>query len=329
MKRTKQQSTIVALLIMALLLPALAEAIDFKRIVVFGTSISDPGNAFALTGQAIKPPYSELDALLIPPSPYAVGGQHFSNGATWIEQFARRIGRNQDVEPAFDDSKDKTRNYAVGGARARSDGVNLNLPDQVAIFLSDVGFAAPSDALYVIDMGANDVRDALASGSLVEAEIILGAALNSIGTQLGTLYYFGARKFFILNVPNLGLLPSIQILDAVFPGAAAFGDLLAQGFNYYLDFVVDSMAAAPGVEIARLDVYGKLSEIAANPQAFGLSEVAAACLTPGVQPSTCNNPERHFFWDGVHPTKAGHAIFAGEAAKTLGTNFGYAKLGDH
>lgn len=317
MNRTTKQLTRVVLLIMALLLPALAAAMDFKRIVVFGTSISDPGNAFALTGQAIKPPHSELDGMLIPPSPYAIGGRHFSNGATWIEQLGQRIGRNQDVEPAFDESKDKAFNYAVGGARARSDGININLPDQVATFLSDVGYAALSDALYVIDMGANDVRDALASGSLERAQIILGEALNSIGTQLGTLYYFGARKFLILNVPDLGLLPSIQILDAIFPGAAAFGDLLAQGFNYYLDIIVDSVIAAPGVEIARLDVYGKLNEIIANPQAFGLSEVAAACLTLGAHPSTCTNPERHFFWDGVHPTKAGHAIFAREAANVL------------
>jgi outer membrane lipase/esterase len=320
MKRTNRQPTIIALLIMALLLPALAEAMDFKRIVVFGTSLSDPGNAFALTGQAIKPPYSELDGLLIPPSPYVIGGHHFSNGATWIEQFARRVGRNQDVEPAFDESKDKATNYAVGGARARSDGINLNMPDQVATFLSDVGYAAPSDALYVIDMGANDVRDALASGSIDQAEIILGAALGSIGTQLGTLYFFGARKFLILNVPDLGLLPSIQILDSVFPGAAGFAGLLAQSFNYYLDFVVGSLAAAPGVEIARLDVYGKLNEIIADPKAFGLAEVAAACITPDAQPSTCPNPNSYFFWDGVHPTKAGHAIFAREAAKVLDLN---------
>jgi outer membrane lipase/esterase len=317
MNRTKQRPTIAAWLILALLVPAFVEALTFDRIVVFGTSISDPGNSFALTGQAIKPPHSELDGMLIPPSPYAIGGHHFSNGATWIEQLAQRIGRNQDVEPAFDASKDKALNYAVGGARARSDGININLPDQVATFLSDVGYAALPDALYVIDMGANDVRDALASGSLEQAQIILGQALNSIGTQLGTLYYFGARKFLILNVPDLGLLPSIQILDALFPGAAAFGDMLAQGFNYYLDVIVDSIVAAPGVELARLDVYRKLNEIIGNPQAFGLSEVAAACLTLGAQPSTCNNPERHFFWDGVHPTKAGHSIFAREAANVL------------
>lgn len=318
MNRYNQRSSIVAILTIALSLPAYAHAIDFDRIIVFGTSLSDPGNAFALTGQALKPPHSELDAMLIPPSPYVIGGHHFSNGATWIEQFARRIGLNQDVKPAFDGSKNKALNYAVGGARARSDGININLPDQVATFLSVVGYDAPRDALYVIDMGANDVRDALTSGSPAEAEIILATALNSLATQLHTLNYFGANKFLILNVPNLGLLPSIQILDTFFPGAAALADDLTRTFNFHLDAVVDSLA---GAEISRLDVYTELNEIVGDPKRFGLSEGAAPCVAPGVQPSTCRNPEQHLFWDGVHPTKAGHAIFAREAEKSLGANF--------
>jgi len=329
MTRTNQASAIVAYMIMPLLLPIAAPAMDFKRIVVFGTSLSDPGNAFALTGQTMTPPHRELDGWLIPPSPYAIGGHHFSDGATWIEQLGRRIGRNRDVEPAFDKSKHKAFNYAVGGARARSDGINQNLPDQVATFLFDVEYAAPADALYVIDMGANDVRDALASGSAEQAQIMIGDALTSMATQLTTLHYFGARKFLVLNVADLGLLPSIQILDGQFPGAASFSARLAQSFNYYLDFVVGALAADPEVEITRLDVYGKLNEIIANPKNFGLSEIAAACLTPGVQPSTCRNPNGHLFWDGIHPTMAGHGIFAREAAKLLGVELDYALLTDN
>src|ERR1043165_1234372 len=62
----------------------------FDRIVVFGDSLSDPGNAFALTGQHLTPPSYGMttpeDLLtLIPDAPYARGGNHFSNGPTWIE----------------------------------------------------------------------------------------------------------------------------------------------------------------------------------------------------------------------------------------------------
>ncbi len=73
----------------ALLAVATATAVDAARpaydgIVVFGTSLSDPGNAFALLGATNTPPDYLVDPLLVPAAPYARGGQHFSNGATWI-----------------------------------------------------------------------------------------------------------------------------------------------------------------------------------------------------------------------------------------------------
>ena len=76
-------------LALMLFVPAWASAqTDFGGIVVFGTSLSDPGNAFVLTGVQSTAPYETLDPLLIPSWPYAKGGHHFSNGATWVEQFA-------------------------------------------------------------------------------------------------------------------------------------------------------------------------------------------------------------------------------------------------
>lgn len=305
------------LLAFVILAPSSAAAETFKQIVVFGTSLSDPGNAFALTGQAIKKPYSELDDFLVPSAPYVIGGHHFSNGATWVEQFARRLDLGDSVEPAFGESPTAT-NYAVGGARARADGLNLNLPDQVAVFLAEVGGAALANALYVIDMGANDVRDALLAASLAEAQAILGDALSSISAQMGNLYGAGARRFLILNVPDLGALPSIQILDNFFPGAAAFAGVLSDVFNTSLDSIVASVAALPGVQVARMNVHQKVNDMIANPAKFGLKEVSEACLTPDVRPFTCEKPDQFLFWDGVHPTKAVHALFAKEAAAVLG-----------
>jgi phospholipase/lecithinase/hemolysin len=306
----------LCLLFMAALQTNRAEGVTFKRIVVFGTSLSDSGNAFALTGQAIKRPYSELDDFLIPPAPYAAGGYHFSNGATWIEQLARRYDLDADTRPAFADSDEPGWNYAVGGARARDDGVNFNLPNQVAAFLSDAGGVAPADGLYVIDMGANDVRDALAAPSL--AETILADALNSIAAQMGILYAAGARKFLLLNVPDLGVAPSVQILDEMVPGAAFFAGMLAQTFNANLDNVGALIGVLPGTDIARLDFHQTVNSIIANPAAFGLVEVEVSCVTPDVRPFTCKKPGQFLFWDGIHPTKAGHEILAKEAVAVLG-----------
>jgi len=140
---------------------AASERRPYSGIVVFGTSLSDSGNAFALRGGANTPPDYLVDPLLIPSAPYARGGHHFSNGATWIEQFARSLGLAGSVRPAFASSSPRATNYAVGAARAYDDGINVNLADQVNTFLADVDGVAPSDALYVIEMGSNDIRDAI------------------------------------------------------------------------------------------------------------------------------------------------------------------------
>ena len=73
----------------------------FASIVAFGASLSDSGNAFALRGGTNTPPDYLLDPLLVPSAPYARGGHHFSNGATWIEQFARSQGLAGSVRPAY------------------------------------------------------------------------------------------------------------------------------------------------------------------------------------------------------------------------------------
>ena len=95
------------------LLPVLGSAGNAKidDLVVFGDSLSDPGNAYALLGEQSVAPFE-----LIPAAPYAIGGHHFSNGRTWVEQLGHEFGVN--VGPAY--SVAGFNNYAIGSARARS-----------------------------------------------------------------------------------------------------------------------------------------------------------------------------------------------------------------
>ena len=113
---------------------ATAAGMEFNRIVVFGDSLSDPGNDFALINTQNTPPYDNTEIMdpfmIIPHPPYAKGGHHYSNGATWVEQFARLRGLAQYVAPAWKSAGTKAANYAVGGGRARDAGDgNFNLPD--------------------------------------------------------------------------------------------------------------------------------------------------------------------------------------------------------
>ena len=67
----------------------------------------------------------------------------------------------------------------------------------------------------------------------------------------------------------------------------------------------------------RLDAFRLLNHLVADPDAFGLTDVTSACVTPNIPPFTCQSPDEFLFWDGIHPSNAVHAIIANEAALVL------------
>ena len=328
------------LAILTLGLPIVATAqLTFSSIVVFGTSLSDPGNAFTLLahpaanfnlgGNAPQntPPYDTLDESLVPSAPYAKGGHHFSNGATWIEQYAQARGLASNVAPAFQSNSGKARNYAVGGARATNYPGRVNLPQQVQAFLNDVGQTPPADALYVIEIGSNDLRDALvqfltvflATGdpnqAAAAANTVIANALAGIAGNMQTLYAAGARKFLVWNAPSIDLTPAVTAFGA---SATTVARNLTIGFNQGLAAnVLTPLGGLPGIQIAQLDIAGQMTTIVNQPGDFALTNVQDPCVTPNQPPFTCQQPDDFFFWDGIHPTKAVHAILSQLAAGLL------------
>lgn len=293
------------------------------RIVVFGTSLSDPGNAFALAGGTNTPPDYDNDPFLVPNTPYARGGHHFSNGATWVEQFARPLGLARYSQAALRSKGARGANYAVGGARARDAAGSFNFSDQLTAFLADHGNVAPADPLYVIEMGGNDIRDAMVAfvavgggaNGILAAEAVIRDAVTAMGIHLFTLHGAGARKFLVWKIPNVGLTPAIRGLG---PDAAGLADALSRGFNNGVEAaVLANLEPLPDVQLFRLNVYDKLATIVDKPEEFGLSNVHEPCITPLSAPYHCQNFDEYLFWDGIHPTKATHAIIAHEAAATL------------
>jgi phospholipase/lecithinase/hemolysin len=317
---SKMSAAVACAAVIALSMPALSadEGSPYSGVVVFGTSLSDSGNAFALRGGTNTPPDYDVDSLLIPGIPYARGGHHFTNGATWIEQLAQSMGLSPSVQPAYRSNGAKATNYAVGSARARDVGEFVNLGAQVAAYLADHGPTIPSDALYVIEIGSNDIRDALSafqSGGPSAAFAVLQEAMASIAQNMQLLHAAGARHFLVWLPPNVGLTPAVQQLG---PAAVQLAQFLTGQFNAALSSVLNGFSSLPGVTITRLDAFDLLSRIAANPSAFGLMNVTQACITPDQAPYVCDGPDDYLFWDGIHPTRAAHAITAHEAARLLG-----------
>lgn len=321
----------------ALLAPGPAAADGYRpvdRIVVFGTSLSDPGNLFQLNGGInVAPPdfgMTGLDLLMrIPSAPYAVGANHFSNGPTWIEQLAKAIGLADSVRPAMVGSDGVASNYAIAGARAYvtpDDGPvaeAISLGAQLDNFLADVQApvrGVPSSALYVVEMGGNDLRAVLQAPA--RAEEIVGGAVLSVAQTIATLHHFGARKFLVWNAPDLGLTPALRVLDGLVPPDASpkpsqAATAAAMAFNGGLDAALDNVALLEDIEIVRFDAFGEVRRIVRHPHRYRLHDATNACITPLIPPYFCADPDRHLFWDGIHPTRAGHSIMAVLVAKAL------------
>ena len=324
----------IAMFLMLLSSGAMAQK-AFDRIVVFGTSLSDPGNAFALLNDPTNPfrltqplnvpPYDKLDEYLVPDRPYAKGGHHFTNGATWIEQFAQGQGFAGDVRPAFQSNSTKATNYAIGGTRAYVEPGNPTptFAYQVGIFL-DRFSGTPPDALYVIEMGSNDVRDALvialkalSSGynkdtAIQKASVHLQNALTEINKNISYLEPMtGAKKFLVLNVPDIGLVPAVKAFGEQ---VSFLATLLTMTFNEGLSYQLSLLS---GVDIIQLDLFLKLRNFIARPGDFGFTNVDTPCVNPDQPPFICHQPDSYLFWDGIHPTKVAHAFIAQDAVQAI------------
>jgi phospholipase/lecithinase/hemolysin len=298
------------LLILAVscLLPALAPAdTSYNRLVVFGDSLSDPGNAYALTGMSLVPPYMDL----IPEHPYARGGHHLSNGSTWIEQLATQMQLVQSVGPALR-VPGVFSNYAIDRTRACPESLSpsyLDLSGQVTMFLNDFGDVAPPDALYVVFVGGNDVRDALAN----QDPSLIACALSSISSNLLSLIGAGAETFLIANVPNLGQVPAVALLgNDVQTGATYLSEL----FNQQLEEILYGIEKLYGgqVNFYRLDTFDMITRASSNHPDLNISTPCIDIFAGTV----CAPTRDYLFWDGIHPTVTGHALIAEEAASVLG-----------
>jgi len=291
----------------------------YSHIVTFGTSLSDSGNAFVLIDENGTPPDYDVDGLWQPFSPYARGGNHLTNGATWIEQFSRLAGLAPSGLPAFRGVGSKATNYAVGGARAYDAPGFFNLSDQVAASLADTGGHLSPEALYAIEIGANDARDALVAfpQDPQQSAALVTAGVASVAESIAALYQAGARHFLVWTVPDISLTPAVRALDAAFPGTATVAMLLTQSFNAGLTAALAQLSALPGIDIRRLDAFSLIHAIVADPAPFGVVNVTTPCITPGVEPFACQKPSEFLFWDGIHPTTAVHGILAREAAAAL------------
>lgn len=286
-----------------------AQAQPFTGLFVFGDSLSDSGNNAALIGSA--PGQVITGNAYVPSQPYALGA--YTNGRTWVNSFAAGLGLPASAAPSLLGGG----NFAYGGAKTTVDGSTGNFPPSANTQLTGTGniaqpylqgyltglAAVPATALYVIAIGGNDVRDlsvAVATGAQPPTAIAGAAAAYAaaVGSMVDALQAKGAQRIVVWDAPNVGKTP------AALAGGAAFSGLATNIAGAFNSALFARMSVEPS-SVSVFDVFGITNTIIANPGAFGLTNVTDAC---GALPGC--NPSQYLFWDGIHPTSAGHSLIA-------------------
>jgi outer membrane lipase/esterase len=160
-------------------------------------------------------------------------------------------------------------------------------------------------ALHTIWIGANDIFTTLTFGG--DIGLTVYTAIQNTAQAVVTLSSGGARHILVVNLPDLGLTPFGL---AQGPLGSAQLSYLTNLYNAGLQQALDSLENV-GIRTIRLDAAGLIREIAHDPAAFGLVNASDPAL------DSENDAAGYLFWDGVHPTTAGHKIVASRAIDQL------------
>jgi len=297
------------------LISTTGHAAPYGSLVFFGDSLSDTGNNAAIFdavagGARTAVPLAPAD--FVPTLPYA--SNRYSNGPVWAEYFASALGLDATAS-TFGGT-----NFAYGGARVTNHPLSpygaLSLQGQVNAYLGTTGGTAASDNLYVVAGGGNDIRDAIdvaLTGG--DPSAMISQFVSDMAGLVSGLVSAGARDILFLTLPDLGLTPAGLAAEFLVPGAAAMASSLSDQVNAAMLGVLGPLGAIPGVDLDVLDISAVLRGIVADPAAVGLADVTSACA---LDPACIADPSAALFWDGVHPTTAGHALFARAALAAIG-----------
>jgi phospholipase/lecithinase/hemolysin len=312
MNSTRTWAAHAVLALAGLACAAPAHAGPYSSLVVFGDSLSDIGNDYAITGGGA------------PTAAYYTDGAgtvgRFSNGKNYVDHLASSLGLT--LLPSQRGGTD----YAYGGARTTyvSGGLSaygaLGFNQQVGAYLGSHASADPH-GLYLLWIGSNDLTDAIgraATGDSAAIGTAMSTTLQGIGNAISGLAAHGAQHFLIPNVPDLSLTPGVREFDN--PALSVLAQTVSQTFNERLGDLL-AQPALGALDIRTLDVYAAQTAITLDPAHYGFSDVTSACFSGDVDGSprgssavsVCANPGSHMYWDYEHPTAALHAVL-GELA---------------
>jgi phospholipase/lecithinase/hemolysin len=300
-------------------LPALSAlaAPRFSQFIVFGDSLSDTGNDANVSK-------GEYD-VTFPGEDFNYTTGRFTNGSdtnppstvysgVWHEQLAKLFFNL----PAAVNSLNGGMDYAYGGATTQDGTADLgpdnpiasdlnvtikidNMGQQVSDYLSNN--STDPKALYIVWGGANDLFNDDSSTNAV-------AAADRETALIDRLAQAGAVTFLVPNLPPLGATPDYQDHDEKVITQSTI-DFIKELNADLTTLEANLKTEGLKVKIYRLDVYGLFNKLLLNQYAYGFTNITDSSQGMSVK------ADQYLFWDGVHPTVAGHYQLAAEAYSLL------------
>ena len=127
---------------------------------------------------------------------------------------------------------------------------------------------APSDALYVVWIGGNDIRTAGHSNDASTASTLVINAVNAIATDIQVLINKGAHNILVPNAGDVGAIPEFTKESPA--SQAQLATQSAIFFNQRLDLALANILAAnPGLNLDEFDFFDFSKNVAANAASLG------------------------------------------------------------
>jgi outer membrane lipase/esterase len=286
----------------ALLAASAVNAAGYSAEYVFGDSLSDNGNLAEVSGGFMDPPSFD---------------NSFTNGPVAVQLLAEGLGLSANAALWLTKpSVPAGTNYAVGGATSAADPKGgtpgINLPDQVDAYNAFVSDHADPNALYVIMIGGNDVRNAALQGTGD------GAVADGVGTEameISTLADEGAKHFLIVNVPNVGLIPEFaEEAPTLAPEATQF----SIDYDDELAAKLAGLKLGSGTTLTEFNLFDFNENILKNAATLGFKNTTDPCYAfQGLPTGTASNTgcstkniDTFLYWNDIHPTAPVQALWA-------------------
>ncbi|AAG09098.1 Similar to nodulins [Arabidopsis thaliana] len=336
--------TLVSLALLILRQPSRAASCTARPVIFnFGDSNSDTGGLVAGLGYPIGFPNGRLF--------FRRSTGRLSDGRLLIDFLCQSL--NTSLLRPYLDSLGRTRfqngaNFAIAGSPTLPKNVPFSLNIQVkqfshfksrslelasssnslkGMFISNNGF---KNALYMIDIGQNDIARSFARGNSYSQTVkLIPQIITEIKSSIKRLYDEGGRRFWIHNTGPLGCLPQklsmVKSKDLDQHGCLVSYNSAATLFNQGLDHMCEELRTElRDATIIYIDIYAIKYSLIANSNQYGFKSPLMACCGYGGTPynynvkitcghkgsNVCEEGSRFISWDGIHYTETANAIVA-------------------